>query len=95
MYASFPLGHQFNVNEYTTQELLEKVQLADSLFDQGNRISPHRAYITSSMNHPVPASASSVSSTRSDARLCLSPDRVQHARRQSARDESRRGRLRH
>jgi len=28
------LGHQFNVNEYTTQELLEKVQLADSLFDQ-------------------------------------------------------------
>ncbi|KAF8502282.1 Nse4 C-terminal-domain-containing protein, partial [Russula emetica] len=27
-------GHQFNVNEYTTQELLEKVQLADSLFDQ-------------------------------------------------------------
>lgn len=26
--------HQFNVNEYTTQELLEKVQLADSLFDQ-------------------------------------------------------------
>ncbi|KAH9957935.1 Nse4 C-terminal-domain-containing protein [Russula dissimulans] len=27
-------GHQLNVNEYTTQELLEKVQLADSLFDQ-------------------------------------------------------------
>ncbi|KAI0278475.1 Nse4 C-terminal-domain-containing protein [Russula aff. rugulosa BPL654] len=27
-------GHQFNVNEYTTQELLERVQLADSLFDQ-------------------------------------------------------------
>ncbi|KAH9040751.1 Nse4 C-terminal-domain-containing protein [Lactarius pseudohatsudake] len=27
-------GHQINANEYTTQELLEKVQLADSLFDQ-------------------------------------------------------------
>jgi len=27
-------GHQFNVNGYTTLELLEKVQLADSLFDQ-------------------------------------------------------------
>ncbi|KAH9978578.1 Nse4 C-terminal-domain-containing protein [Lactifluus volemus] len=27
-------GHQHSVNEYTTQELLEKVQLADSLFDQ-------------------------------------------------------------
>jgi hypothetical protein len=32
---SYLLGHQLNVNEYTTQELLEKVQLADSLFDQG------------------------------------------------------------
>ena len=30
-------GHQLNVNEYTTQELLEKVQLADSLFDQGKK----------------------------------------------------------
>ncbi|KAI0297137.1 Nse4 C-terminal-domain-containing protein [Russula brevipes] len=27
-------GHQLNVNEYTTQELLEKVQQADTLFDQ-------------------------------------------------------------
>jgi len=31
-------GHQFNVNGYTTLELLEKVQLADSLFDQGTVI---------------------------------------------------------
>lgn len=36
-------GHQHNVNEYTTQELLEKVQLADSLFDQG-------AYLLVSLN---------------------------------------------
>ncbi|KAI9509713.1 Nse4 C-terminal-domain-containing protein [Russula earlei] len=27
-------GRQLNVNEYTTQQLLERVQLADSLFDQ-------------------------------------------------------------
>jgi hypothetical protein len=36
----FRLGHQINANEYTTQELLEKVQLADSLFDQGVCIFP-------------------------------------------------------
>lgn len=35
------LGHQFNVKEYTTQELLEKVQLADSLFDQGKSLTLH------------------------------------------------------
>lgn len=88
-------GHQLNVNEYTTQELLEKVQLADSLFDQGNPISPHRAYHHLLNMNPVAAFHSSVSSTRSDARLGLPPDRIQHARGQSARDESRRGRLRH
>lgn len=36
----FCLGHQINANEYTTQELLEKVQLADSLFDQGVCVFP-------------------------------------------------------
>jgi hypothetical protein len=45
--------------------------------------------------NPVAAFHSSVSSTRSDARLGLPPDRIQHARGQSARDESRHGRLRH
>ena len=37
----FRLGHQINANEYTTQELLEKVQLADSLFDQGVCVFSH------------------------------------------------------
>jgi len=37
LHALLP-GHQLNVNGYTTQELLEKVQLADSLFDQGTHL---------------------------------------------------------
>ena len=100
------LGHQLNVSEYTTQELLEKVQLADSLFDQGTylptRPFPSPCSMTSSMTlpHPPPPlipslSVSSVGATRSDARLCLPRDGIQHARGQSARDESGRGHLRH
>jgi hypothetical protein len=57
------LGHQFNVNEYTTQELLEKVQLADSLFDQGKIVFPspnptHSSPLTNdSSPPPLPVSA--------------------------------------
>lgn len=93
-------GHQLNVSEYTTQELLEKVQLADSLFDQGTYLPTRPLPSSMTLLYPPPPlipslSVSSVSATRSDARLCLPRDGVQHARGQGARDESGRGRLRH
>ena len=105
---SFLLGNQLNVNEYTTQELLEKVQLADSLFDQGKKrkCSP-RPYVyhlyaptrytsmTQKLLFALALAFPSIGPAGSDARLCLPRDCVQHARSQSPRDESRRWRVRH
>ena len=100
----FP-GHQLNVNEYTTQELLEKVHLADSLFDQGNLTYPSSSRPSLSLMKRLTFAPPllilclrppcSVSATGSDARLGLPRDGIQHARGQGARDESGRGRLRH